>query len=99
MDVVVLQPTTEYLHSRPDWLMAGSDRELVRVELADLEISSPSLVLAYLKAEGFREAVPVDIVEVEPGASEVYLGLDENQYNIVVVNAQGEGKKFEVEVK
>ena len=99
MDVVVLQPTTEYLHSRPDWLMAGSDRELVRVELADLEIASPSLVLAYLKAEDFREAVPVDIVEVEPGASEVYLGLDKKQYNIVVVNAQGEGKKFEVEVK
>ena len=99
MDIVVLQPTTGYLHSRPDWLMAGSDRELVRVELTDLEIASPSLVLAYLKSEDFREAVPVDLVEVEPGASEVYLGLDESEYNIVIVNAEGEGKKFGLEVK
>ncbi|SMG52458.1 hypothetical protein SAMN05661096_03930 [Marivirga sericea] len=96
-DVAILHPNTQYLDGRPDWLFENGNKN-VSVDLNDIPIEFPVMVLAYKKGEDINAAVPIDIVEVEKSTEKCHLALKRGDYEIVVTN-KTESYKFEREVK
>jgi hypothetical protein len=72
--------------------------ENVVIELADIEIEFPVMVLAFKKGEDINLAIPIDITEVENRAESCNLGLKKGSYEIVVTNGT-ESYIFERKVK
>jgi len=97
-DIAVLHPNTKYKNARPNWLFDLQKRE-VKIELKDLNISFPVMVLAYLKNEDIHSAVPIDIIEIQHKNEMGYLALKNKNYNIVINNKSGKSLKFEMKVK
>lgn len=97
-DIAVLHPSTKYEHGRPNWLF-GTQKKDVKIELKDINISFPVMILAYLKNENIHKAVPTDIIEVQNKNEIGHLSLKSGTYSIVVNNKKDESLKFELEVK
>lgn len=97
-DIAVLHPTTKYVNNRPNWLF-GSQNKDVPIQLTDLEISFPVMVLAYFKDENINKAVPADIIEIKSKDDKGHFALKKGEYNIVVNNMQNESFRFEIRVK
>ncbi len=97
-DIAVFHPTTKYINGRPNWLF-NSQRKKVEIDLADVPLSFPVMVLAYFKNEDINEAVPTDIIQIQNKNDIAYLALNSGKYNIVITNKSGESLKFEMEVK
>lgn len=96
-DIAVLHPNTEYVDNRPNWLFENGNRN-VSVELKDIQIEFPVMVVAYKKGENINEAVPIDIMEVENITESCHLALKNGAYEIVVTNGN-ESFKFNQIVK
>jgi hypothetical protein len=96
-DIAVLHPNTKYVNNRPNWLFENGNQN-VSVELKDIPIEFPVLVLAYKKGEDINEAVPIDIMEVENKTESRHLALEKGPYEIVVTN-RTESYKFDQTVK
>lgn len=96
-DLVVLHPNTEYIDERPGWLFENENKN-VSINLNDIEIEYPIMVLAFKEGEDINKAIPVDITEIENKTDDCNLGLKEGVYEIVVTNAK-ESFKFERKVK
>lgn len=96
-DIAVLHPNTKYIDNRPDWLFEN-DNKKVSINLTDIEIEYPVMVLAYKKGENINLAIPVDIIEVAAKTENHHLGLQIGDYEIVVTNGK-ESFKFEQQVR
>jgi len=96
-DIAVLHPNTKYVNNRPNWLFENGNQN-VSVELKDIPIEFPVLVLAYKKGEDINQAVPIDILEVENSTDKCHLALRSGDYEIVVTN-KIQSVKFEKMVK
>ena len=96
-DIAVFHPNTEYINNRPTWLFEN-DNKKVSINLDDIEIEYPVMVLVYKKGENINSAVPIDITEVETKTENIILGLKKGEYEIVVTNGQ-KSFKFERRVK
>ncbi|WP_273565556.1 hypothetical protein [Maribacter halichondriae] len=97
-DIAVFHPTTDFSEGRPDWLFEDPNLRVPMI-LEDLDISFPVMVLAFKKGEEIKEAIPIDIVEVQNKTDEFKLALKKSSYNIVSVNEKGEARKFELMVE
>ncbi|WP_266202519.1 hypothetical protein [Pontibacter kalidii] len=97
-DIAVLHPFTSYIHERPSWLFENGNRP-VDINLKEVDITFPVLVIAFKNGEKIAEAVPVDILEVRAKTSPSYLALPKGKYEIVIVNKKEEARKFELKVK
>ena len=84
-DIAVLHPNTEYVDNRPDWLFENGSKN-ISVELKDVSIEFPVMVLAFKKGEDINEAIPIDITEVESKGANAHLALRKGDYEIVVTN-------------
>ncbi|MGJ3234173.1 hypothetical protein [Marivirga sp.] len=84
-DIAVLHPNTKYVNNRPNWLFENGNQN-ASLELRDIPIEFPVLVLAYKKGEDINEAVPIDIVEVENNTDKCHLALKKGEYEIVVTS-------------
>lgn len=96
-DLAVLHPNTEYTEDRPAWLFENGNKK-VSVNLNEIEIAYPVMVLAFKQGEDINKAVPMDITEVQNKTENCNLGLVEGNYEIVVTNGK-ESFKFERQVK
>lgn len=96
-DIAVFHPNTEYIDDRPNWLFEY-DNKNVSINLTDIEIDYPVMVLAFKKGENINLAIPIDITEVETKTDNCNLGLKKGAYEIVVTNGE-ESFKFERKVK
>jgi hypothetical protein len=84
-DIAVLHPNTDYVDGRPNWLFENGNKN-ISLELKDIPIEFPVMVLAYKKGEDINEAVPIDIMEVEDKKENAHLALKKGDYEIVVTN-------------
>ncbi len=84
-DIAVLHPNTEYVNDRPNWLFENGNKN-ISVELSDIPIEFPVMVLAFKKGEDINKAVPIDIMEVENKKENAHLALEKGAYEIVVTN-------------
>ena len=92
-DIAVLHPNTSYSNGRPNWLMAHA-----ALDLSDVSMEFPVMVLAFKKGEDIHSAVPVDITEVESTEKSCHLALKKGTYIFVVTNGN-ESVQFEHVVK
>ena len=67
------------------------------INLSEVSIEFPVMVLAFNKVEDIDLAVPVDITEVQNRTESCHLGLKEGTYNIVITNGK-KSVKFEKSV-
>jgi hypothetical protein len=96
-DIAVLHPITEYKNDRPNWLFKNGNKN-VSINLDDIEIAFPVMILAYKSGEDLSTAIPIDITEIENRNKVCNLGLRKGLYNIVVTNGK-ESVKFEKSVE
>jgi len=97
-DVAVFHPNTNYIDDRPNWLFQNGSKN-VAIDLKEITIPFPVMVLAFNKDENINTAVPVDIYEVKDKNTQVHLALKNGKYNIVVVNMVNDTQKFDLKVK
>lgn len=84
-DIAVFHPNTKYIDGKPHWYFS-KDIKSVDLQLSDIKISYPILVLAYKQGENLTKAVPLDITEVQQAADKCTLALAPGKYDIVVTN-------------
>lgn len=97
-DIAVFHPNTEYINNRPKWLFENGNKK-VQIELKEINIPFPVMILAFKKGENINISVPIDIYEIENNSIIPYLALPKGKYEIVVVNKEDNARKFEIEVE
>lgn len=93
IDMIVVHPKTNYVNDRPDWLLKAREN-LVKIDLPDITIKYPIMVMAFQEGEDWTDGVPVDIQEVSNNDAYAYLALDKGIYTIIITNLEGEHFKF-----
>jgi hypothetical protein len=96
-DIAIFHPRTEYLNSRPTWLLKNNIQN-IKIELKDIDISFPVMILAFIKGEDINNAIPFDIVEVEEQNNKANLALERGEYEVVVTNQKGNSRKMNLRV-
>lgn len=96
-DIAVLHSTTKYENDRPSWLF-DSEKRNVKIELKDLKVSFPVMVMAYYENEDIDSAIPTDIIEIHDKNSKGYLALKKGNYNILIDNKAEGTLKFELKI-
>lgn len=86
-DIVVLHPNTIYENNRPNWLFSKNNQK-VNLDLSQVTIDYPIMVLAFKKSEPIAKAVPVDITELLIPDKSCVLALPKGVYTIVVTNGK-----------
>ncbi|WP_164674248.1 hypothetical protein [Maribacter litoralis] len=94
-DIAIFHPNTSYLNGRPDWLFDIGNKA-VKLDLDNIDISFPVMVLAYKKGEEIKTGIPMDMVEVENKSDLINLALRVGEYEIVVINESGQARKFQL---
>jgi hypothetical protein len=97
-DIAVLQPKSSYKKGRPDWLFQG-EVSPVRLDISDIDLSFPLMVLAFNDEEDYTKAIPVDVLEVKDRNEKIHLALSSGHYNIILSDTEQKAKKFELSVK
>ncbi len=92
-DIAVFHPNTTQTYERPSWLFSDGNKK-AELDLSDITLTYPIMVLAYKQGEEIEEAVPVDIVEVQMKAKNCVMALKRGNYTIVVTNGK-ESVKFD----
>ncbi|ETN96625.1 hypothetical protein [Zhouia amylolytica] len=95
-DLIVLHPLTSYINNRPHWVFQGANKN-VSINLKDISIEFPVMLLAYKKGEPIDLAVPIDVTEVTNRNLTGHLGLKKGTYEIIVTNG-AESLKLEKRV-
>lgn len=94
-DIAVFHPPTKYIGLRPSWLIRNEFKN-VDLDLTTLSIDTYTMILAYKKGEDIGNAIPVDILEVDPYAKTANLVLKQGKYTIVITNIKGLSIMFDV---
>lgn len=84
-DIAVFHPNTIYRNNRPTWILEP-DKKDFEIELKNLPISFPVMVLAYLQNEDFKTGVPMDLIEIQNSKQIGHLALRNGNYNVLVTN-------------
>ena len=98
IDIVVFHPNTEYINNRPNWLI-NDQSKLVQIELDNIDLNFPVMIMAFNSNEDFKHAIPVDILEVEHKKNASFLALQKGKFTIVIVNQTGEAMVLEKKIK
>ncbi len=94
-DIAIFHPKTKSVAGRPNWLFNNGNKT-VPLQLNNVDISFPVMVLAFKKGEDINSGVPMDILEVENKTDLVNLALRKGAYEIVVTNQEGSTRKFQL---
>lgn len=97
-DIVIIHPKTEYINSRPDWLLRGKEKYIIPTK--KIKNNYPILALAYRNKEAENDGIPVDIIEIINHKSPKELYLASGTYTIILKNANYETlEKYNIEIK
>jgi hypothetical protein len=89
-DISVLHPFTKYINGRPSWLTIGVNKVFKKLPNKPDELSYPYFALAYLENElKEKEAVPVDIIEIQNENDNQSLGLYLGNYQLMMIDTTG----------
>ncbi|WP_424000867.1 hypothetical protein [Maribacter sp. IgM3_T14_3] len=94
-DIAILHPNTVFENGRPNWLIKNGNK-MIKLNLKNIEMDYPIMVLAYKKGEDIKTAIPMDILEVENKTEFINLVLRQGEYEIVVRNSNGRAQKFQL---
>lgn len=83
VDCRIIQPETEFINGRPNWLLRLNDRKEYKLPEAKLN-QLPLLVLAYHKGEYETGGIPFDIIEIKDKNEKMALLLKKGEYTIVI---------------
>ena len=97
-DIVVVHPPTEYINEKPSWLFKYGYEDVV-LDISELDINFPVMVIAYNRKENISHAIPIDIVELNNKTTLPHLSLTKGEFTIVVANKDGIARKFDISVK
>jgi len=97
-DLAVFHEKTDFIEGRPNWLFENGNQS-VPVEFTDVDISFPIMVLAYKKGENIKDAIPLDLVEIQDKNTKTNLALRKGNYEIVIANQKGDARKYQLGVK
>ena len=97
-DISLFHPNTQYINERPNWLFKNNNKG-VKINLNNIDILFPVMILAYKKGENINTAIPMDIIEIENKNKLAFLSLKKGDYEIVVVNQIENARKFNLNVK
>jgi hypothetical protein len=84
-DIAVFHPNSNRTHDRPNWLYSNSYEE-TSIELNEIEMTFPIMVMAYAKSESIENTIPSDIVEIKEKIDSCMLALKKGAYYIVITN-------------
>lgn len=84
-DLPIFQKNTFYENNRPDWLFTNGNKK-VEISLDNINVKYPIMILAYHHDENIKEAIPVDITEVQNNNEKGVLGLEKGKYKIVITD-------------
>ncbi|WNB18165.1 hypothetical protein [Marivirga arenosa] len=84
-DLVILHPTTEFINNRPEWLFDNGNQQ-VNIQLDEIELEPPFMILAYKEGEDIHKGIPMDISEVKKGRSSAMLALPKGEYTMIVTD-------------
>lgn len=86
-DISVFHPNTKYVDKRPEWLFQNGHKR-VSINLNNLSIDFPVMVLAFKKGDNINSAIPIDLIEIAKKNEICNLSLKKSLYQIVVTNKQ-----------
>lgn len=96
-DIFVYHPRTHLKHNRPHWLFEYYTPTFVN---KDITISFPVIIKAYISTENEKDAVPIDVIEMNNKADTVALALfPKTSYKIIVENKQKQKQTLTIDVK
>ena len=90
-DIMIFHPKTKFENNRPDWVFRNN-RNKVNINLKDVEIEKPFLVMAIKSDEDYQNSVAFDIVEVNANVESITLALEKGNYNVIFQNQQNQAK-------
>lgn len=99
-DIYVFHEQTELLNNRPIWRKTLKD-ENVEIELSPIDFTTPYLLMAFKKNENYTNAIPEDLIYIDPIAnqSQANLILEDNSYNLIAQTSNGKTVLFELTIK
>jgi hypothetical protein len=97
-DIAVLHPFTSYTNNRPDW-MFSDEKSPISIDFSELKLDFPIMVFGYLKIEGRKNTIPVDIVEITDKQDNNRLLLKGGLYEIILSDRKGKSFTKEISVK
>lgn len=96
-DIFVYHPRTHLKYNRPHWLF---DYYTPTFITTDITISFPVIVKAYISTENEKDAVPIDVIEINNRADTIALALlPKTSYKILVENKQKQKQTLAIDVK
>lgn len=96
-DIVVIHPKTQYIDTRPHWLIQGKQKYTIPGNKIP---QTPVLILAYRKGEFENNGVPADIIEITNENLDHNLFLSKGNYEIVIKDKDySTMDQFDIEVK
>ena len=95
-DILLFQPTTKYIHNRPNWLINQKDHQLVEIKTKAGKY--PCLVKAY-KIDDGQNAVPIDVIEKKSKKDPCYLVLPSGSFRVEISNREGLFETQKIQVK
>ncbi|TLF44586.1 hypothetical protein [Maribacter aurantiacus] len=97
-DLAVFHPRTKIVKGRPNWLFKNGNKP-ISLDIRDVDLSFPVMVLAYKKGEDINNAIPIDIVEIENRTDLTNLALKSGIYEVVLEDKKNNARKFEISVE
>ncbi|CAM1346264.1 hypothetical protein [Tenacibaculum crassostreae] len=82
-DIAVLHPNTSFLNNKANWAESK-----IEIDLKELNINYPAMVLVYHKNESIQTAIPVNIIELENRQDSCLLYVEKGNYNIVITDTK-----------
>jgi hypothetical protein len=96
-DIFVYHPRTHLKYNRPHWLFEYYSPKFIN---NDITISFPVLVKAYISTENEKDAVPVDVIEMNSKADTIALALiPKTSYKILIENKQKQKQTLKFDIK
>ncbi len=97
-DITVFHPFTNYRNGRPDWLFYDGKKS-VPINLSSIQIDFPIMLMAYNNKEEIKkDAVPLDMVEIEAKEEKATLVLNKGKYVIKAINENDVYQLLEITV-
>ncbi|MEL6867155.1 MAG: hypothetical protein AAFP19_22210 [Bacteroidota bacterium] len=97
-DIMLFHPKTKMEAGRPKWLFQNNKQKVV-LDLTQIKIDFPVLVLAFKEKEDLKQAIPFDIVHLENSIDEVVLALEKGKYTIIIQNQEEDTRLTSISVK
>ena len=94
-DILLYQPRSVYKKNRPTWLLQNGKNAFFKLNPDVVKIDYPCLVEAFHSSDR-KEAVPVDIIELQSAEDETALVLPRGYFRLNLRNPKGDTQELNI---